>query len=175
MLAGSAPAARAGNASWAHQAGSLSSNGSVTVKSLTGGTYAATQNPTGAVAKANQTAATQPPTVIIQATASAYNETIPLVVTGTTTIPTCPTGYTMLFSRSGTGASSSAIPYPVFNVAGTRYTFASWFNGGSTYVGFGTENLPLGSPGAGSASLYNGTVQYISGSSTQWAAALCSK
>ena len=70
MLAGSAPAARAGNASWAHQAGSLSSNGAVTVKSLAGGSTAAMQNPTGAIAKASQNAATQPPTVIIQATSS---------------------------------------------------------------------------------------------------------
>ena len=38
------------------------------VKSLVGGTYAATQNPTGAIVKASQNAATQPPTVIIQAT-----------------------------------------------------------------------------------------------------------
>lgn len=38
------------------------------VKSLAGGSYAGAQNPAGAVAKANQTAATQPPTVIIQAT-----------------------------------------------------------------------------------------------------------
>lgn len=54
---------------WAHQNGSLSSNGAVTIKSLSGGTYTGTQNPTGAVAKANQSAVTQPPTVIIQATA----------------------------------------------------------------------------------------------------------
>ena len=70
MLAGSAPAAVAGSTSWAHQAGSLSSNGSVTVKSIAGGSYSATQNPSGAIAKANQVAATQPPTVIVQATAS---------------------------------------------------------------------------------------------------------
>ena len=66
----------AGSASWAHQAGSLSSNGSVTVKSLAGGSYAAAQNPTGAVAKASQNAATQPPTVIVQATASLPIKTI---------------------------------------------------------------------------------------------------
>ena len=40
------------------------------MKSLSGGAYAATQNPTGAVAKVNQVAATQPPTVVIQATSS---------------------------------------------------------------------------------------------------------
>ena len=41
------------------------------MKSLAGGSYSATQNPTGAVAKSNQNAATQPPTVVIQATGSA--------------------------------------------------------------------------------------------------------
>ncbi len=46
----------------------------MTVKSLAGGSYASTQNPTGAVAKANQNAATQAPTVIIQATnGNAFN------------------------------------------------------------------------------------------------------
>lgn len=69
LVAGT-PACVAASASWAHQAGSVSSNGAVTVRSLSGGTYSATQNPTGAVAKANQVAATQPPTVIIQATGS---------------------------------------------------------------------------------------------------------
>ena len=39
------------------------------MKSLSGGSYSATGNPSGAVAKANQNAAIQPPTVIIQATA----------------------------------------------------------------------------------------------------------
>lgn len=70
VLAMGMPAAVAGSASWAHQAGSLSSNGSVTVKSLSGGSYSTTQNPAGAVAKVNQNAVTQPPTVIIQATSS---------------------------------------------------------------------------------------------------------
>ncbi|CAN7751142.1 hypothetical protein LJR269_006626 [Duganella sp. LjRoot269] len=55
---------------WAHQAPGFQSNGAVTVKSLAGGAYGGTQNPTGAVAKANQSAVTQPPTVIIQATSA---------------------------------------------------------------------------------------------------------
>ena len=54
---------------WAHQAGAVHSNGAVVIKSLSGGSYAGTGNPIGAVAKANQNASTQPPTVIIQATA----------------------------------------------------------------------------------------------------------
>jgi hypothetical protein len=48
------------------------SNGALTVKSLSGGAYSSTENPTGAVARANQSAVTQPPTVIIQATSSGF-------------------------------------------------------------------------------------------------------
>jgi len=54
---------------WTWEAGKQTSNGQITVKSLSGSTtYSGTQNPTGAVAKTNQNAVTQPPTVIIQAT-----------------------------------------------------------------------------------------------------------
>ena len=54
---------------WTWEAGKQTSNGAITVKSISGGTtYSGTQNPTGAVAKTNQSAVTQPPTVIIQAT-----------------------------------------------------------------------------------------------------------
>jgi len=67
MLAAAAPAG-AGPTGWAHQAAGFQSNGAVTVKSLAGGSYSGTQNPSGAVAKSNQNAATQAPTVIIQAT-----------------------------------------------------------------------------------------------------------
>ena len=70
-------AGSAGPVSWAHQDGSLSSNGAVTIKSLAGGSYSGTVNPMGAVAKANQSAVTQPPTVIVQATAS-----LPIKVVG---------------------------------------------------------------------------------------------
>jgi hypothetical protein len=60
--------AAAGQVNWAHQSGSVQANGSVTVKSLSSGSFAATSNPEGAVVKANQNAATQPPTIVIQAT-----------------------------------------------------------------------------------------------------------
>ncbi len=67
LFAQSAPAA--GPTQWTWEAGKQTSNGSITVKSVNGGTtYSGTQNPTGAVAKTNQSAVTQPPTVIIQAT-----------------------------------------------------------------------------------------------------------
>ena len=55
-------------AAWAHQNGSLAPNGAVVLRSLGGGSYNGTQNPTGAVAKGNQSAATQPTTVVVQAT-----------------------------------------------------------------------------------------------------------
>ncbi len=54
---------------WTWEAGKQTNNGSITVKSVSGGaTYSGTQNPTGAVARTNQSAVTQPPTVILQAT-----------------------------------------------------------------------------------------------------------
>lgn len=73
---------------WTWEAGKQTNNGSITVKSTSGSTtYSGTQNPTGAVAKANQTAVTQPPTVIVQATASlpvkAVGDACTSVTTGT--------------------------------------------------------------------------------------------
>ena len=62
-------AVAAGPAQWTWEAGKQTNNGSITVKSVSGGsTYSGTQNPTGAVARTNQSAVTQPPTVVIQAT-----------------------------------------------------------------------------------------------------------
>ena len=59
----------AGPIQWTWEAGKQTNDGSITVKSVSGGsTYSGTQNPTGAVAKTNQNAVTQPPTVVIQAT-----------------------------------------------------------------------------------------------------------
>ena len=71
LVAATAPAG-AGPTGWAHQAAGFQSDGAVTVKSLAGGSYAGTQNPTGAVSKANQNAATQAPTVIIQANSGTF-------------------------------------------------------------------------------------------------------
>lgn len=56
---------------WAWDANKITNNGSVQIKSTNGTTtYNAVQNPTGAVAKINQSALTQPSTLIFQATAS---------------------------------------------------------------------------------------------------------
>jgi hypothetical protein len=66
--------AAAGQVDWAHQNGSLQSNGSVAVRSLSGVNSSVAQNPNGAVAKTNQSAATQPATVLVQATSgTAFN------------------------------------------------------------------------------------------------------
>lgn len=63
---------------WTFQGGRQTNNGSVTVPSVDGSaTNLVTQNPTGAAARVNQTAVTQPPTVIMQATAK-----LPVVVEG---------------------------------------------------------------------------------------------
>ncbi|CAN7751178.1 Dyp-type peroxidase [Duganella sp. LjRoot269] len=62
-----AAAAADAQPAWAHQAPGFQSNGAITVRSL-GGAYGGTENPTG-VARSSQSAVTQPPTVIIQATA----------------------------------------------------------------------------------------------------------
>lgn len=66
---------------WAWSTGKITNNGSITVKSASGaGTYNAVKNPMGAVAKTNQSAITQPPTVIVQATgASGPEELIPMI------------------------------------------------------------------------------------------------
>jgi len=65
--------AAAGPVNWAHQAaGAVQSNGAVTVRSLSGGAYSATTNPSGAVARINQNAATQPPTVLLKGRSKAY-------------------------------------------------------------------------------------------------------
>lgn len=53
---------------WTWEAGKQTNNGAITIKSVNGSTtYSGTQNPTGAVAKTNQNAVTQPPTIIVQA------------------------------------------------------------------------------------------------------------
>ncbi len=55
---------------WTFQSGKQTNNGPVTVKSVDGSTAkTATQNPTGAAARVNQTAVTQPPLMVMQATA----------------------------------------------------------------------------------------------------------
>jgi hypothetical protein len=154
---------------WAQQAAGFNINGAITVNALSGGSYASTVNPSGVVAKPNQNAVTQSPTVIIQATGSTYAQTYPMIVSGTNVPPTCPTGYTSVFTSFGTGQYSGS---PVFNVAGTRHTFGGYTSNGGNYVGFGSDNSPAIST---NFPLYS--VGWLLGvaSTTAWAANLCTK
>lgn len=161
-IAAIAPQALAGQTGWAHQDAAFSSNGAVTIKGLAGGAYVGTQNPAGAVAKANQSAVTQAPTVIIQATATSGNvEAIPLL-SGSATPPSCPAGYTATVTRSGAGC-----PVSIWNVGGTRFSLI--YNGGSM-VSFGTENFPVSSSGGNWPATTPAAV--CTGS---WSAVLCTR
>ena len=155
---------------WAHQTAGFQSNGQVTVKSLAGGSYIGTQNPSGAVAKSNQSAATQPPTVIIQATASSYQQARPMITGGATAVPSCLAGYTSVWT------STSAVydGIPVFNIAQTRFTFAVHSSAGSNLVGFLTDGFPTN----GVASTYSvslGGSSMTASPNSPWAANLCVK
>lgn len=101
----------------------MTSNGSVTVKSLSGGTYTATQNPSGAVTRSSQNAATQPATVIIQATSSASAQQCYGKGAAGGTIAaaavTCGTGYTKVFEYSGNGNVYDATP--ISNIGSTNW------------------------------------------------------
>jgi len=171
--------AGAGPTGWAHQAAGFQSNGAVTVKSLSGGSHAGTQNPSGAVAKANQNAVTQAPTVIIQATSGGYPQALPLLVSGTSSVPPCPTGYSSVWTISSSTYPSCTVP-ATYNVAGTRFSFGFISGGGGYPVGWFTDNSPTSSNGTLSTSPWgstnqNMTVQCYSGGFQQWAAALCTK
>lgn len=69
LLLGFVASATVAAPQWVWEAGKQTTNGAITLKSASGGgTYSGTRNPTGAVAKVNQSAVTQPPTIIIQST-----------------------------------------------------------------------------------------------------------
>ena len=180
LIAATAPVA-AEPTGWAHQAAGFQSNGAVTVKSLAGSSYVGTQNPTGAVAKANQNAATQAPTVIIQATAAGYAETIPLMTLGTIP-PACPAGYHPSFQRTDTGCPGSDVS-AVYNVSGTRWSLATLPSGsGSAMAAWFADGSPAynsGSSGSYVVSPINGPVVACKDSYTgplrTWSASLCSK
>jgi hypothetical protein len=173
LAAVTAPAA-AGAVNWAHQGSGLQSNGAVTVKSLAGGSYAGTQNPAGAVAKANQNAATQPPTVIIQATGSGYAESIPLLNYGASaqSVPSCPSGYSRIWSESRSPGSTGI----TFNIAGSRYSFGTFWvssgGGSSQYTGFLVDGLPQVPTSSGSSTP---GIAFYAGITLYSAAALCTK
>ena len=165
-----APASLAGPTGWAHQAAGFQSNGAVTVKSLAGGSYSGTQNPTGAVAKANQSAATQAPTVIIQATSGGARECQPKLVQ-TNTMPSCSAGYTSVFQAAGQGCPAPGSS--TFNIAGTNWSFGHVAVQNAAGVGFMNDNKPE-SAGKASADALATNCQYVS-TSYQWSANLCCK
>ncbi len=170
LLAAAAPAG-AGPTGWAHQATGFQSNGAVTVKSLAGGSYAGTQNPSGAVAKTNQNAATQAPTVIIQATAGGNIEVIPMLVAGSV-LPTCPTGYNSIFSASGTGPVTN----PYVNAGGSRLTLANYGDsGGWTHTGWFFDSQLYGSNSSSYPAQLPQMYTYVSSANQPWAARVCSK
>ena len=170
--------ATAGQVNWAHQAGAMQSNGAVVVKSLSGASYAGTSNPAGAVAKANQNASTQPPTVIIQATSTSYSETLPLVVDGLVP-PSCPTTFTAVFSRTGTGAFKATDA--AYNVSGTRWSLIGLSVNGTLYAAWVADNPAMSGSSASPQPVNGGMIQtyfsaYNSTSrSYNWAVTLCSK
>ena len=125
-------------------------------------------NPSGAVAKASQNAATQPPTVIIQATGGGYSETYPILVNATVA-PACPSGYTSIFSASGNGP----IANPIINAGGTRYSLGPYSDSsGWTFNAFYLDQPPAYAGKTMGVALVNG---YVSYANYNWAARLCSK
>ena len=163
--------AAAAQPGWAHQAAGFQSNGQVTVKSLAGGSYSGTQNPTGAVAKANQSAATQPPTVIIQATTTGYPETLPLLVSNSQTPPSCPASYTRVWTMSGNGCDLNNLKSGYHNVAGSKWTLIYSVRNGDTFgwIPDGATNYTAANTNVSQIPLNYGWC------AANWAASLCQK
>lgn len=132
---------------WTWEAGKQTNNGEITLKSTDGSTsYTGTQNPTGAVAKSNQTASTQPPTVIIQATSGS----------GT------PFNYKddcWVFDLAGAGqANNWFIGAGKIDTVGPKFTgVMGWYGGGGSSYGAGGKDVmaALLGVGAGGANNYN--------------------
>lgn len=162
LLAVSGPSMAAGS-QWTWEAGKQTNNGAITIKSTSGSTtYSGTQNPTGAIAKTNQTAVTQPPTVIIQATSGAGEiETIPLLEVSTT-IPSCPAGYDSIWSMKSFGCS---LPYAVYNIGGTKFSFKQVPDSSYIYYGFAHDDQGVAN---------RQICKYVS-TTYNWAANLCVK
>lgn len=161
------------------------------VKSFAGGTYAATQNPTGAVAKVNQVAATQPPTVIIQATGGAVPQCVPKFLTGSTRppIPSCSSGYTQVWADQSASASggwyidtctAQSGDDAVYNINGSDISFRKVHNSSSghssrAFVSSSAMSI-LGGTSTGYYDMSTTVVSCSSSTYTQaWSAALCCK
>lgn len=162
---------------WTWEAGKQSNNGAITLKSVNGATtYNGTQNPTGAVAKTNQNAVTQPPTVVIQSTGnSGYAEIIPYISVGTTSLPTCPIGYSILWSGE---SSVHGMSPKIFNAGGSRFNLTGFFlpSNGYTYYGWNVDGEINKPSYATTGVLEIGTTFWGSyGFPTSWSAVLCTK
>jgi hypothetical protein len=146
LVAAAAPAGA--QPAWAHQSPSFQSNGAVTVKSLSGGAYGGTDNPTGTVAKVNQSAITQPPTVIIQATSSAVPQIAATVaahdgnlggIAGANAM--CVAEFGAGWKMASVGRVTAATAPPIYNYywvnppSTSSATCNGWTNGTNGYAG----------------------------------------
>ena len=148
---------------WAWDAGKQTNNGAITIKSVSGGTtYSGTQNPTGAVAKTNQSAVTQPPTVIVQGSQCGFtHSTYSRIVSGSGTLNPPADAVAMRVAVIGGGgggcAASNIVPASVITyVIGTGGAGAtspsSPTDGGNTTATFTGYSL-VGGGGGSSTSL----------------------
>lgn len=143
-LALSATLSTAAPPQWTWEAGKQTNNGAITIKSTNGSTtYSGTQNPVGAIAKSNQNAVTQPPTVIIQATSGS----------GT------PFNYKddcFVFDLVG-HADQWFVGAGKINTVGPKFTGVMGWAGGSSGYGAGGKDVmaALLGVGAGGANNYN--------------------
>jgi hypothetical protein len=127
------------------------------------------------VARANQSAVTQPPTIIVQATSGGYAEIIPLFVQGTSTLPGCPSGYSVLFSASS--STWGATPPTITNAGGSRYTLGGGYytGNGQPYFGWLLDSYPTIQYSGNMLNLVTPTGFGLWNSVSQWAAPLCTK
>lgn len=174
---------------WAWDAGKQTNNGAITIKSVSGGTYSGTQNPTGAVAKTNQSAVTQPPTVIIQATGGAMPQCVPKMAYGSARppMPTCSAGYTAVWSEQSAAPSggwyvdtctSSSGNASAYNIGGSNLNFVVIGNSSNGMKARGFSITPSATFIGGSGS-YDVSVESQACSAntyTQaWSATVCCK
>lgn len=118
---------------WAWENGQQSINGSISVKSLNGGgSQNVVQNPTGAVAKVDQSAVTQPPTIIVQQTGGGDCYLVFFNVSGT---PKMLMGNGIFEGSTFTGMLYGTKTAGYFRECGTDASCA--WNGATSYYGSG--------------------------------------
>lgn len=96
---------------WVWDAGKQTNNGAITIKAVSGGSYSGVQNPTGAAAKTNQSAVTQPPTVIVQGGQCGFSHsTFSRIVSGSGTLNPPADAVAMRVAVIGAGGSGRVAP-----------------------------------------------------------------